>query len=320
MFRKLKNAVLDRSIYWSFDRTGFLRHQREFVAGDLDVDLRGTRCLVTGANSGLGLATARGLAHRGATVHMLCRNRERGEAAREDIRSTALAAGRTSVDLRLDLVDMSDLHSVRSFCTSFDAPVDVLIHNAGLLPDQRRLSPQGLELTVATHVAGPWLMTRLLSRQFRHARIITVSSGGMYSKKLDVAKMLSTSGSYDGVAAYAMTKRAQVVLSESWASELPQHGFHAMHPGWAATSGVQTSLPGFFDRMQGRLRSAAEGADTALWLAVVSAAGGRLQGQLDSGEFWFDRELADTELLPWTKTRESERRKLWAWCETVTAQ
>lgn len=303
------DRLLDRSIFLSFDRSGFLRHQRRFDALDLDRSMQGKACLVTGANSGLGLALTRGLAARGATVHMICRDAKRGAAAQRDI---ATETGSSRVHLHL--VDVSSLPAIRDFAQRFDAPhLDVLVHNAGLLPLQRTLTAERLELTVATHLVGPFLLTQLLRPKLHGARVIFVSSGGMYAKRLDVDAMLSTAGPYDGVAAYAMTKRGQVVLSEQLAEDLAEIGatVNAMHPGWAATPAVERSLPRFWRLMRGRLRRPEEGADTVLWLAVAERVAG------ETGRFWFDRRPVPTHLLPWTRERAAQRQRLWELCRSA---
>ncbi len=302
--------ILDRSIFFSFDRSGYRRHARDFEPKELAVSMRGKTCLVTGANAGLGFEIARGLAARGASVHMLCRNARRGEAARE-----LLADASGSAEVHLHVVDLSRLDQVRRFADAFAAPrVDVLVHNAGLLPQRRELSDSGLELTVAIHLAAPFLLTQRLRAKLRRARIIFVSSGGMYTKRLDVDAMLNQEGAYDGLAAYAMTKRAQVVLAELFAEELAPLGatVNSMHPGWAATKGVEQALPRFWKRMRHRLRSPEEGADTALWLAVSE----QVEGQ--SGEFWFDRKRVPTHLMPWTREAAPQRQRLWQMCERIT--
>lgn len=89
----LLDPILDASVYWSFDRTGYLRHARRFDPADLDVDLKGRRFLVTGANSGIGREVARGLLQRGATVWLGCRDAGRGAAARAELASAADPAG-----------------------------------------------------------------------------------------------------------------------------------------------------------------------------------------------------------------------------------
>ena len=297
----------------SFDRFGFARHARGFDAQHLEVDLGGRVCLVTGGNAGIGNATALELARRGATVGLLCRDPGRGEAARDELRP---ATG--SAQVSFDVPDVSDLEAVRRFATQLDAPaVHVLVHNAGVLPDERIVTADGLELTFATHVAGPHLLTRLLAPRLRvvqDARVIWVSSGGMYTQRLDLADVnWVTRRPYDGVKAYAQTKRMQVVLAELWARELaPAVHVYSMHPGWADTRSVQTSLPSFHRLMKRLLRTPDQGADTVVWLAA------RQPAPEPSGTFWFDREIRSAHYLPWTAERGDDRQALWALAEQVT--
>ena len=306
---RLLDALLDGSIFFSFDRSGFVRHQRGFGPADLAVSMQGRACLVTGANSGLGLATARALAERGATVHMLCRDELRGADARREV---AESTGNSRVQLHI--VDISNLDEIRAFVERFrETRIDVLVHNAGVLPLEREWTPQGFELTVATHLLGPHLLTRLLRPRLEGGRVVFVSSGGMYTQRLDLDVMLAADGDYDGVSAYAMTKRAQVVLSELWAAELrsSQTVVNAMHPGWAATPSVERSLPRFWRIMRKRLRTPEEGADTIVWLAVAREAGA------ETGKLWFDRRAVATHKVPWTRESHAEKKRLWEWCEAT---
>ncbi len=304
------SRIVDPFIVNSFDRTGFRIHSLTYDPHDLDVDLSGRRCLVTGANSGIGFETSLALADLGADVVLLCRNRERGEAAAERIREQT---GSTRVSV--EPVDVSDLGSVRDAAARLaSAPVDVLVHNAGVLPDERIETRDGLELTFATHVVGPFLLTRLLQSRLEKSpdgRLIWVSSGGMYTRRLQVRDPNWEHRRYDGVAAYAETKRAQVVLAELWAEALRGSGVavNAMHPGWADTPAVQTSLPRFHRITEKILRTPAEGADTVVWLAA-SEPGGEA-----SGRFFFDREERRTHLLPYTRESRSDRQELWCLCE-----
>jgi NAD(P)-dependent dehydrogenase (short-subunit alcohol dehydrogenase family) len=304
------DRLLDTSIFFSFDRSGFLRHAAAFDPHDLSVDLSGRVCLVTGANSGIGFETSVGLAQRGATVWMLCRDRSRGEAALRELRRRT-----GSRRARLALIDVSDPGSIRDFLAHFTpARVDVLVHNAGVLPGRRTLSPDGHELTLATHILGPWRLTRALLPKLRasaHPRVIFVSSGGMYTQRLSLDDCEWQRRRYDGVVAYAQTKRMQVVLARLLAEDLPGGTVSAMHPGWADTPAVRSSLPRFHAVMQGRLRTPAEGADTVLWLAASEAARGR------SGRFWFDRAVRSPHPLPWTRESEADRAALRALCERV---
>lgn len=306
--------IVDPTIALSFDRTGFAIHSLSFDPSDLDVDLSGKRSLVTGANSGIGFETALGLADLGAEVVLLCRDAERGGEARDRI---VAASGNSRVSL--ELLDVSSLEDVREVATRLAAsPVDVLVHNAGVLPDERTVTREGLELTFATHVAGPFLLTRLLApamaRSSGPSRVIWVSSGGMYTQSLQLADPQWTARPYDGVRAYAETKRAQVVLAELWAEELGSRAVvTAMHPGWADTPAVRTSLPTFHEWMRPLLRSPAEGADTVLWLAAAEMT------EDTTGSFFFDRRARPKHFLPFTKDSDESRRRFWDLCERSVA-
>ena len=310
MMRPLLDAALDRSIVFSFDRGGFERHSRAFRVADLDVDCRGRVCLVTGANSGIGFAAAEGLARRGATVWMLCRDANRGRRALRELQRRVRGA-----DLHLARLDVSDLGAVRAFAArSAPRAIDVLVHNAGVLPDQRAVTADGIETTLATNVVGPFLLTQLLWPRLaaaRDARVVWVSSGGMYGSRLSLVDADWTARPFDGVAAYAQTKRMQVVLAEMLAARGARDGVgvHSMHPGWADTPAVRSSLPRFHAWMQGRLRTPEQGADTVLWLSV------RPGRELPAGRFWLDRAPQPTHLLPFTRESDAQREALWAFCE-----
>ena len=307
---RILGPLVDPTVVLSFSRPGFQIHALRFDPGDLDVDLAGRRCLVTGANSGIGFETALALADLGAEVVLLCRNRARGEAAAERIVEQT-----GSRRVAVEELDLSDLRSVRALAPRLaQRPVDVLIHNAGVLPDARHQTADGLELTLATHVVGPFLLTRLLRGALERAaaaRVIWVSSGGMYSRGLQLDDPNWERRPYDGVVAYAETKRAQVVLAELWAEAFAgtRVVVNAMHPGWADTPAVQSSLPRFHRLTRTILRTPVEGADTVVWLAACPRA------RKWTGRFFFDREPRRTHWLPFTRESEAERRKLWADCE-----
>ena len=314
LLRAGRDRLLDASIFCSFDRGGYARHAMRFRASDLEVDLAGRVALVTGANSGIGFATSLALAARGATVWMLCRDPQRGARAVREVRRRT-----GSARVHLGLLDVSDLGAVRAFAAGLRAPrVDILVHNAGVLPDARVASPEGHELTLATHVLGPWLLTRELEPKLLasgDARVVFVSSGGMYTQRLSLDDCEWQRRPYDGVAAYAQTKRMQVVMARLLAEQFPARCVtaSAMHPGWADTPAVRTSLPKFWSAMRGRLRSPVEGADTVIWLAASARARGR------SGRFWFDRAERSAHLLPWTRESLAERAALREFCERNTS-
>lgn len=300
------DAVLDPTVVFAFDQTGFRRHAVQFDPADLPVDLDGRQVVVTGANSGLGLAASEALLSMGAELWMVCRDRARGEAARERL---AASTGRTA---RLLLADMADLDAVAALARALPARVHVLVHNAGALLPERRLSPQGLEQTLATHLVGPYALTARLRRRLagdaaQPGRVVWVSSGGMYPRRLSVERIERVAGPFDGVCAYADVKRAQVVLNELLGPRLRAEGARsfAMHPGWAGTPGVRGALPVFFAVTRQILRTPAEGADTIVWLAASEAAGRQ------PGGFWFDRRPAPLYPLPGTREDPEERERLW---------
>jgi NAD(P)-dependent dehydrogenase (short-subunit alcohol dehydrogenase family) len=292
----------------SYTKLGYARRSRRWDAADLAA-MDGKVVLVTGATSGLGEAAATGFARLGASVWLVVRSRERGEATKARI---AERAG--SDDVHVGICDLSDLRSVRRFveqCESGPARLDVLVNNAGVLTEERSLSRDGIELTLATNVVGPFLLTKLLVPLLSRgapARVINVSSGGMYTQGLDVADLQSAHGRFRGTVAYAHTKRMQVVLSELWASRLAGTGVvvNAMHPGWVDTPGLRHSLPGFYRGVRRLLRTPDEGADTIVWL------GSAPQASQVSGSFWFDRARRPTHLLPWTAESDADRERLWA--------
>jgi NAD(P)-dependent dehydrogenase (short-subunit alcohol dehydrogenase family) len=271
--------------------------------------------LVTGATSGLGLATAIGVAQLGATVRFVARNAERAERA-----VTTIGEAAPGADVGFLLADMGELDQVRAMADRFLADhdrLDVLVHNAGALSRQYTTTSAGHEITVASQLVAPFLLTGLLLDPLRSAvpsRVIQVSSGGMYTQRFDLATLEMGPDGYDGTVAYAKAKRAQLVLMHEWNRRLGGSGifFHAMHPGWADTPGIRTGLPGFSSVMRPLLRTPKAGADTAVWLAATPDA------VASAGGFWLDRRPRWEHKVPWTRLPEAEfvqaGADLWAWC------
>lgn len=309
MFDDLRETLAELTVVGSYGRRGYERRAEDFAS--IDADLNGRVVVITGANSGIGYAATAELARLGATVVMACRSPARGQQAR-----TELLRAQPDARLELEQVDVSDLNDVRRFCEVLERRydgIDVLAHNAGVMLDELTRSPQAHELTFATNVLGGFLMTHLLTDRLaarRPARVLHVTSGGMYTQKLDLRALRGEVRSFDGVRAYAQTKRAQVVLNEMWADRLAPLGVvsNAMHPGWADTPGVERSMPGFYRVMGGELRTPAQGADTLVWLAASDEAAGH------SGELWLDRQPRRTYVLPFTRESEATRKRLWEMC------
>jgi NAD(P)-dependent dehydrogenase (short-subunit alcohol dehydrogenase family) len=309
----LSNA-LDAAVVPGFSKIGYaIRKRLGNWQPVSSFDLRGKTVVITGPTSGLGKEVARQLAPTGANLVLVARNEEKCARVIDEI--APLCTENKPVFVR---AEMGDLESVRSACSAIQQQfthIDVLIHNAGALLNSRQVSPQGIEQTIASHVVGPFLMTTLLLPLMNGGRVVTVSSGGMYSSGLSAFNKGETlempAHKYGGSKQYAIAKRAQVTLNEMWATREPQTEFVSMHPGWADTPGVQESIPGFRRVTAPILRSASEGADTIAWLAAVNPLPGT------SGTFWSDREVRPTHKTPQTKKRDtSETRKaLWALLE-----
>ena len=315
MIGSLIDTVLDRTVAPGYTRIGYAARRRAWDDADLDVSMEGRTVLVTGATTGLGLAAAEGFAALGASLRIVALDAGRGERARGAI---AMRAG--SDDVGLELCDLSSLASVREFAARFreqEPHLHVLVNNAGVLLGERRESVDGIEMTFATNVLGPFLLTNLLTPMLvddAPSRIVNVSSGGMYSQRVDVDDLQTERTEYDGPRVYARTKRAQVILTETWAERLRGTGVvvHAMHPGWADTPGVKTSLPRFHRVTRPFLRSPAEGADTIVWLGAAE------EPARSSGGFWHDRRRRPTHRVPWTRESERDRELLWQRCEELS--
>lgn len=289
----------------AFTRFGYARKKKTWKP--LAVSMQGQTAIVTGATSGLGRVTAERLAELGASVVLVGRNREKLEQATAEI---ADASGNSGV--RFEVADLSLMSEVRSLARRLlnrETEIQVLINNAAVLPLERSVTSEGLETAFATDLLSPFLLTRLLLPRLQKSapsRIVNVLSGGMYMSGINLQDLQNSEGEYDGSRAYARAKRGLMILTELWAEALEPSGVavNAMHPGWADTPGVQTSLPGFHKVTRAVLRSPEEGADTIVWLAAAPEAG-RV-----SGKFWLDREPHLSEIIPGTAGSESDRKKL----------
>lgn len=195
--------------------------------------------LVTGATSGIGLATATELARRGARVTITARDTVKGERAAADI------AAATGVDVGVRLLDLSTLDSVREFADRIhndETQLDVLINNAGAIAGSRRLTPDGFEWTFGVNHLGPFLLTNLLAdilTSSAPARVINVSSEAHRSAKqgLDFDD-LDMSRGYSSSKAYAASKLASILFTVELDRRWNDGGIaaKALHPGVVATS------------------------------------------------------------------------------------
>jgi len=296
----------------SFGFLGYERASKSFSPDSFQQDLRGQNHIVTGGNAGLGLATATALANMNATVHLVCRDKARGEEALQKITSTSGTGG----SVHLHIADLSSTESVKQFASSWidsKQPIDVLINNAGAMLKTREVNADGNEISMASAVNGTYLLTSLLLPALKLAknpRVINVSSGGGLTVKLDVNDLNCEKRAYDGTEQYAHAKRAQMHLTELFARKGPSNAsFYSMHPGWAATPGVQKSLPEFFDGKWGKLRTSEQGADTIVWLAAAKP---NFIDKSANGKFFFDRApVSQHYFLGGTSLTSVEEEQLW---------
>jgi dehydrogenase/reductase SDR family member 12 len=309
------DTVLDRTIALGYGDVGLhvRRHLPGWPADPPRMD--GKVVVVTGAASGIGLAACRGFAQLGASVRAVARDERRAEDAVRQIREAAPTA-----DVRGLGCDVASLRSLRSLAERLnteDEQLDVLVNNAGTMPDQRERSPDGHEVMFATHVLAPFALTSWLTEPLARSapsRVINVSSGGMYGQSLPAGDVQSEETRYSSKKLYARTKREEVVITELWAEKLAPRRIvvHAMHPGWVDTKGVREWLPLFRAVTGSIIRSPEEGADTIVWL------GGAPEALKSTGRFWHDRRARPTHYpLGASDDDPRDRRRLWDVCQLL---
>jgi NAD(P)-dependent dehydrogenase (short-subunit alcohol dehydrogenase family) len=282
----LADQALELSIVGSFSRLGAITRRRLFAwAGPAPADRGGPRPLavVTGASSGIGRATAEALVSCGWRVAIVSRDPARHAVAVDSLQTLARVAGGRGAPAAVEgfVADLGDLVGVRKLAGRIAdlGPLAALVHNAGVLNREFHRGEQGFEATFAVSVLGPTLLSALLLEPLRagarpggSARLVTVSSGGMYPARLDIGRLEHEGPTrYRPIRTYSLTRRAQVELGVEWARRLAGTGVIAvtMHPGWVATAGLDHGLPAFARVMRPALRTPAEGADTVVWLVTT---------------------------------------------------
>jgi NAD(P)-dependent dehydrogenase (short-subunit alcohol dehydrogenase family) len=235
--------------------------------------MQGKICLITGANSGVGKATALGLAQMGATIVMVSRNQSKGKEAQKEIQAQS---GNQNVHLLL--ADLSSQQSIRQLAEQFQqqfSQLHVLINNAGMFPLGRRETVDGLEMAFAVNYLAPFLLTNLLLDTLKAsvpARIVNVSSDSHEQGYIDMDDLQSKRRS-SIYKIYGQSKLALVLFTYELARRLEGTGVtvNALHPGFVATNIGQSDVGPFLRLIAGLIFrfgiSPEEGAKTSIYLA-----------------------------------------------------
>jgi len=308
MIKALGSAFFYTRFFSSFSALGYRRRARSWPK--FEPDFSGQLWVVTGATGGIGRAIVLGALKAGAQVIAVARSPEK-------LRSLAHTAATDR--LSTACVDLSLSSAVRAFAASLarGPKIDVLMNNVGVLLNEHSLTASGVETSFASNLLNHFVLTEQLKASATlkaNGAVINMSSGGMYGTKLKLAEMNATRApGYDGMAAYALHKRAQVELTRAFNQRWQGAPIcYVMHPGWADTDGVRTSLPMFRAVLKGFLRSAEQGADTALWLAAT-----RPPNAPDGG-IWLDRELHPEHAFSFTRSSPDDANALYAWLQQLS--
>lgn len=257
--------------------------------------MQGKVCVITGASSGIGRATALGLARAGATVVLVCRNRERAEATRAAITT---ATGNSRVEIALaDLSVQAEIRRLAHELIVRYPSIHVLINNAGVLNRSRMTTVDGIESVFAVNHLAYFLLTQLLLERLAAsapARIINVASGAHQWGSLDIND-LQNERSYRALRVYGQSKLCNILFTRALAQRIVGTGVtvNAMHPG-----GVATGLGGnngwwakaIAAVLKPFIRTAEQGADTVVYLATAPEVEGV------SGKYFIERREAQPSL------------------------
>ena len=239
----------------------------------LNTSMQGKTCMVTGANAGIGKATAMGLARMGATVVMVCRDRTMGEEAQREIKERS---GNEAVELLI--ADLSSQQAIRQLAQEFQqhhSQLHVLVNNVGSIFPERRVSIDGIEMTFVVNHLASFLLTNLLLDTLKAsapARIVNVASDAQ-ARSLNLDDLQSEKR-YGPMRAYSQAKLATVLFTYALAQRLAGTGItvNCLHPGAVATSNIDRGVPPYAKALTGLIKrfliTPEQGAQTPLYLAT----------------------------------------------------
>jgi len=280
---------------------------------DAHVDMTGKTVMITGANSGIGKATAMAIAGMGADVVMVCRDRGRGEQAKRDI----TAQGNGGVELLIaDLSSQEQIRRVAAELLSEERPLHVLVNNAGVTLNDRSETEDGIEATFAINHLGPFLLTNLLLDALKESapsRVVTVSSAAHKFGGLDFDD-INSQQKYGGMRVYGKSKLANILFTAELARRLEGTGVtaNAAHPGPVASNFGRNNdgpMRVMVKMMAPFMRSPARGAESSIYLATSPDVEGV------TGKYFFNSK----ETQPSKAARnDADARRLWQVSEEMT--
>ena len=261
------------------------------------IDLTGRRAIVTGASSGIGVETARALAARGAEVTLAVRNREAGEAAAADIRSTT---GNDAIAVAP--LELADRTSIQALADAWSGPLHILVNNAGVMAIQERtLTPEGLEMQFATNHLGHFALTTGLHgalAEAGNARVVSVSSSAHLRCPVLFDDLTFAFVPYEPFLAYGQSKTANVLFAVEATRRWAADGItaNALMPGGIATNLQRHVDAEYLERARGRantrFKSVTQGAATSVLLATspqLEGVGGRYFDDCNEAEVLSER-------------------------------
>jgi NAD(P)-dependent dehydrogenase (short-subunit alcohol dehydrogenase family) len=246
-------------------------------------DFTGQTVVVTGANSGIGLAAAKAFATAGARVVLVGRDRSRLDDALGLVATLARGSDAAPAAYQTDFARLDDVRTLGAALSGAYPSIDVLANNAGGSFAGPTTTVDGFELTIQVNHLAPFLLTNLLHDRIVGGRVVHTTSGAHRVGHLDPAN-LNAPGRYRTFPVYGASKQATILFAAEAARRWPDISSFSYHPGVVRTRfGRQSIVVSSFYKLMPGLRTPAEGADTMVWLAGAPLA------ELENGGYYQDR-------------------------------